>query len=172
MNDRINQTTALHEAGHALVFVRLFPEQHGFEVTIRPDIEARSQGHCSTLDVSTVSIATPVNEAERAFRDYAIFCCAGYAALIAQGYGQQDAELGCESDFEEAGRYLDHGKREAVKLLSQPENIEAAKLLAQELLENEMLRWDEVEVIVSVADGETTQAEYEEFKRLVDTYKG
>ena len=100
-------------------------------------------------------------EQRLAFENEAIYSCAGYAAVLAAGYSDEAALAGCESDFDKAERAcdvpLDVSKEKAVELMTLPENTSAVARVAGELLSQSTLEWDEVEILIDVADGEATE---------------
>ncbi len=155
--------TAIHEAGHAVASIRLFPNGHGDTLTIQLDPDAGTTGHFRAEDVSFAEISVPEEEAETRFLNHAVYCCAGYGAVLAATQDIRSAETGCEPDFEESGRFLDEGKAKAAELMSRPENVQAVKYLADELLSFGALDWEQVVVAVSVPDGEATEQEYRDF---------
>lgn len=156
--------TAIHEAGHAVAFARLFPGHCAESVTIAP--QQGLAGAFLAEDVSSVSISVPEEEAEEALLRHAIYSCAGYAAVFIEFGDEVRAQAGCSADFEEAGLLVEDGKIRAVELLKRPKNIAAVRRLAKELLKQETLDWETTDVLISVADGETTEAEFQEFVRL------
>ncbi len=64
MTDELYRT-AIHEAGHAVAFIRLFPNQYGHTVTIEPD--GGSLGTFSAEDVSFVEACATQAEAQKQF---------------------------------------------------------------------------------------------------------
>jgi hypothetical protein len=72
----------------------------------------------------------------------AVAYCAGYAAEVTSGYDKVTAARGAEDDFAEAERLietwelpeLEHWKRRAVELLSEPKNAAAVQLVADWLV--------------------------------------
>lgn len=155
--------TAIHEAGHAVAFVRLFPARVCGDVSIEPE-EGRLGGHIG--EELTVCLNTADEQAEAQFEAEAVYCCAGYAAMLAAGYPEEQAIELCESDFVEAGHRLEVGKRKAVELMRRPENRLAVERVAEELLHRKRLDGDHILVLIDVADGETTVEEYHAYLSL------
>ena len=97
---------------------------------------------------------------------------AGYAACLAAGLSPELAAVGCDDDFAKAEvlisdwRIGDVAKltRRAVDLMSQPENIKAVQVIAQELLVEGVLHFKWLDLLVDVADGHATEQEYQQFK--------
>ena len=106
-------------------------------------------------------------EERQAFENEAIYACAGYAAMLAAGYAEEEALAGCEADFEKAERVcnvrLYVSKEKAMALMMQPQNIAAVARVAGELLSRSTLEWDEVEILIDVADGEATEQDYQRY---------
>ncbi|MDU8927670.1 hypothetical protein RXV86_09765 [Alisedimentitalea sp. MJ-SS2] len=159
--------TALHEAGHAVAFARLFPNEYIPEISIVPDYEERTAGYVKpSTDTDIVLADTPDAEAEKRFLQDATYVCAGYAAMMVFGFSEEEAVLGCDSDFERAGSFLGEGKKEALELLDKTANKFAVELIADELLQKKVLDGEQVSLLIGVADGEATQKEYYEFLEL------
>jgi hypothetical protein len=98
---------------------------------------------------------------------------AGYGALVAAN--QPDAEAGAEDDFEQAQHLLEfwnltgslnEWKEKAAALMRRPENIEAVRLVAANLAQHQMLDGDWCELLVSVADGESSHDDLEHYLAL------
>ena len=128
--------------------------------TVEPDDDS-SGAHFS--EQLTVTDETPDDDAEEQFEAYAAYLCAGYAAVLAAEYPEEQAAEGCDSDFGQAGHRLDVGKRMAVELMQRPENRRAVFHVAEALLRLKCLDQDHLAVIISVADGEMTETEYQEY---------
>ena len=83
------------------------------------------------------------------------------------GYGQEVAAYGCLSDFEMAQETsslpLDEVKELAVEFMCRPENVVAVQRISEELLKRHTLDADHVDVLVDLADGETTEDEYQRY---------
>lgn len=157
--------TAIHEAGHAVAFVRLFPDRYGIDLTI--ELDGESLGSMDSENIADASPEMSDIEAKQHLLNYAVFRCAGFAAVLATGEPEEIAQLGCGDDFEQAGGFLDEGKRIAVALMAQPSNIKAVKHLAEELMRRRTMIWDLVTLSIDFADGEATSEEYQGFLALM-----
>ncbi len=164
--DDEERKTAIHEAGHAVASVRLFPDRLVLEVSIEPEPDKGLLGK-HAADELTVLCSTPDEQAAASFEAEAIYSCAGYAAVLAAGYPEAEAIAGCESDFAEAGDLLDIGKSKAVELMQRPENQQAVKHVADELSRHRCLDGDHVAVLINVADGDMTEKEYQAYLKLI-----
>jgi ATP-dependent Zn protease len=167
------QATATHEAGHAVAAVRLEIE-YG-TATIVPDEKTGTLGAVSCDDryythqeEDGLLIGTVSQElVEKQF----ILCFAGYAALIAAGHSEEEALSGTGQDISDAEQLLElvpsapleHWKEEAVALMKRPENINAVRRVANQLIKDCRLLADMIDVLVEVADGNCTEADYERF---------
>ena len=170
MGDEITRI-AIHEAGHAVACVRLFPSRVSDNVSIEPDHEEMSLGRHASEELR-VSVHTSDNQADVIFLAEATYCCAGYAALLAAGHSKAQALAGCDQDFDEAGSFLEAGKRDAVELMRRPENLRAVELIAKELLQRKRLNGDHVAVLIDFSDGETTAEEYRAYLGLLGDAPG
>ena len=98
---------------------------------------------------------------------WTFYHCAGYAATLAAGYAEEEALAGCEADFEKAERVcnvrLYVSKEKAMALMMQPQNIAAVARVAGELLSRSTLEWEDVEILINVADGEATEQDYQRY---------
>ena len=158
---------AIHEAGHAVAYARLFPGRPILTATIIPDYDDAAAGYVQHLDDhSFVAASASDDEADDHFERAATFYLAGYAALLAAGESEKVALVGCESDFEQAGDRVDTAKVAALALMAEPANRQAVALVASKLLEWKTLDSDHIAVLIDLADGECTQAEYVEFLAL------
>lgn len=151
----------MHEAGHAVAQLRF--EILGNEVKISP-----SGDTLGTVDSTSANTVRSNDEAAARV----LACCAGYAALVAAGHDKAQAAIGCDSDFLEAANLikywelegdLETWKRKAVRLMRFPRNIAAVELVAAHLLRQRVLDGDYVEVLVDLADGSISQAEFDDF---------
>ncbi len=102
---------------------------------------------------------------DREFENDALYACAGYAAVLAAGYTESEAEEGCGSDFETAEKVssqpLEFIKQEAAAMMRQPENVRAVVRVAEELLKRKTISDpDEVEIMIEIADGGATEDDY------------
>ncbi len=168
MTDPELYRTAIHEAGHAVAFIRLFPDRDGSHVTIDP--HDGSLGAFYAEDVAFTEMSVSEADAERQFLNHAVYCCAGYAAVLAAGEPDELALRGCGQDFEQAGRFLDEGKRIAVALMAQPKNVTTVKFLADELMRWKTIPWEHAEVAVGVGDGECTMEEYRQYLSMLELF--
>ncbi|MCC7193920.1 MAG: hypothetical protein IT356_00010 [Gemmatimonadaceae bacterium] len=155
--------TAIHEAGHAVAHVR-----HGIDqawATIVP-----SEGSAGNVLADEGHWNRDDGEAQ------VLSYCAGFAALVAAGHSTQVAEIGCDDDFKKAVAIiefwdlgnLDTWKARAVDLMQRPENVRAVALIADQLLARERVDADHVQVLVDVADGETTVEELAQYLAFRD----
>ena len=153
--------TALHESGHALAHIRLGIQQDC--MTIVP-ID-NQYGSVSSEGIEHVENAESAHNMVQAY-------CAGYASLIAHGYSNERALVGCDDDFEKAFELiefwdlklnLERYKALTVELMSQPMNLAAVKLLADYVLKKERVAGDVIEVLVELSDGDCTKAEFDRF---------
>jgi len=159
--------TAYHEAGHAVACYRLFKDdrRYGGRLTIEPRGDLLGGHFAEELVFYGTEEVTA--EERQAFENEAIYACAGYAAMLAAGYAEEEALAGCEADFEKAERVcnvrLYVSKEQAMALMMQPQNIAAVARVAGELLSRSTLEWDEVEILIDVADGEATEQDYQRY---------
>ena len=100
--------------------------------------------------------------------------CAGYGAMVAAGYPADQAEAGSWDDFEKAEEIikfwllgtLPEWQAKAVEFMRRSENVRAVELIATHLIEHGTLGGGYMDVLVSLADGETTEAEWQEYLRF------
>lgn len=156
--------TAIHEAGHAVACLRLWETGRDTgNVTI--DRTGSKLGSHLAEEIIFPANGPVTAEERQEFENEAIYSCAGYAALIAAGYDEATAVLGCDPDFETADyvteRPLAEIKQKAVALMQRPENIKAVSRIAEELLQRTTLDYWDVEVLIEVADGNVTEEEYQ-----------
>lgn len=153
--------TAIHEAGHSVAHRRLFPEAFfSWGIAIVPEDaqdEEDAAGWSITDHLGSDEDLSPA--------DLDTCLCAGYAAVIAAGYSEQEAAFGCDEeaddcDFRRVQGDLAAAKAKAVELMRQPENVRAVKRLAEELLLRRQLHGDHVGLLIDLADGEITEREY------------
>ena len=161
--------TAIHEAGHAVACFRLWGlARDTGNVTI--DRTGSKLGHHAAEEITFPANGPVTAEENREWENEAIYSCAGYAALIAAGYDEATAILGCDPDFDIADRVteipLAEVKQEAVTLMRRPGNIKAVSTVAEELLERTTLDSSDVEIFIEVADGNATDEEYQRFLAL------
>ncbi len=164
MNDE-ERITAIHEAGHAVASVRLFPDKLVLGVSIEPEPDKGRLGTHAAEEL-TVLCSTPDEQAAASFEAEATYSCAGYAAVLAAGYPEAEAIAGCESDFAEAGDLLDIGKSKGVEQMQRPKNLRAVKHVAEELSRLRYLDGEHVEVLIDLADGEMTEEEYQTYLKV------
>ena len=91
--------TAIHEAGHAVAFIRICNSHHG-PVTLKPEGEAPSLGR--SVGFGLEHIKSPKDAENQVF-----IHLAGYAALIAAGEAHDDAATGAEQDLQEARKAIE-----------------------------------------------------------------
>lgn len=147
MSDRHH--TAVHEAGHAVLALRLGQIVDG--VSIIPDEGA------GTLGAST-------DDSDHQDRDdaeaYALVCLAGWAAVMAAGL--PDAEAGCDDDFEKVDNAIDRWrlapvaewKGRALDLMRQPVNLRAVEIVAARLERDNHIDGQTLPNVLAFADGE------------------
>jgi len=157
--------TAIHEAGHAVALRRLWPGgRYAGELSIVSDGVLAGFHQQEEL---MIPVADNSPEADEALHNEAIVCCAGYAACIAHGYSEDEAAAGCDSDFEKVDtKQLDAMKREAVELMRKPENLQAVERVADELLKRERIDGQTVDVLLEVAFGESSEADYRQYLQM------
>ncbi len=161
-----DEEIAIHEAGHAVAFVRLFPHRVGGDVSIEPDREEMTLGRHAGEEL-TVPTDTPDDQADAQLVAEAVYCCAGYAAVLAAGNPEARAIEGCDLDFEEAGDYLEVGKTEAVELMQRPENRRAVEFVAKELLQRTRIDGQHLPVIIDFADHKISAEQYQGYLGLL-----
>ncbi len=158
--------TAIHEAGHAVACVRLWETGRVVErVTI--DRTGSQLGSHLAEEITFPADEPETAEQRREFENEAIYSCAGYAALIAAGYDEATAVLGCDPDFDIADYVTEEPlaeiKQEAVALMQRPKNIKAVSRVAEELLQRTTLDPLDVEVLIEIADGDATEDDYQTY---------
>lgn len=171
------QTIAIHEAGHAVAAVRL--EIDYGRATIVPDEDAGYLGQvscdesCFNLEHDDGIGCVGVENSELV-ENQIILSLAGYAALIAAGFTEEESMNGTAKDISDAEALLEkmpslpleHWKAKAVSLMSHTENINAVQRVANQLLKDHYLARDMIDVLVEVADGISTEEDYERFVRM------
>lgn len=140
--------TAIHEAGHVVAAVRtntLF----GY-VSIVPDETTAGRAFCEGEHLDPI-----------AAQDDVIVTLAGYAAVLAAGYSEQVAKDGADRDFEQAQAELDFyslsgtladWQQKTLKLMRSPENAKAVAVLAEILMIETRLDWEDCMCIVDACD--------------------
>jgi hypothetical protein len=165
MEDARLRRTATYEAGHVVAHVRLGLEHR------RVSLGPRGNGVHGTAGREG---ARPASDAARA-KLVALAHCAGYAALIAAGYGEADALRGTGDDFREADELLQRWrlggdiatwKAQAVELMRRPENVAAVAVVAQHLLERRKVDSDWVGCVLALLDGDMTETEFAGYVRF------
>ena len=163
--------TALHEAGHAVAFVRLWQVGRvSRRVTIVNDDEMLGRHSVEDLvfKVASNTDDSAVQNAE--FEKEAIYCFAGYAAVLAAGHSDDTALDGCTTDFDQARQCtetpLEIIKQQAVALMHLPENIAAVRRLADELIHRQTISGDEIDMLVDVSDGSMSENDYQRYLAL------
>jgi hypothetical protein len=100
----------------------------------------------------------------------AVYCCGGYAALLAAGYSDEDARIGCWNDFDKAEALtripLATIQRQAVALMRQPENIAAVTRIADELMRRKTISGEHVETLIELSDGTISDDDYQAISRM------
>lgn len=149
-------TTAIHEAGHAVAWSRLFPGRFMGGVSIVSNDEDGTAGKIEAEGFSG-------DEDDEQLADHDAWSCAGYAAVLVAGYSEDEAAAGCDSDFEEVHGDLSTAKTKALNLMQRPENSTAVKRIAQELMQRWQLHPDHVMLLLDLSDGNLTESEYLQF---------
>jgi len=157
---------AIHEAGHAVAHMRLFPVGRYLGVaSIVP-----GEGYSGRFASEPLEFPLDVDEdiLEQAVHKEAVCFCAGYAALIAAGYDEDTAAAGCGDDFSKAEECFRQDlravKTEAVKLMARPENVKAVRLIADELLKRKRIFGDLLYALLDLSDGESTEVEFKRYE--------
>lgn len=157
-SDTEKRKTAIHEAGHAVCHHRLGIEQD--QVTIQP--------HGLVVGASTAAGESHVWSRDDA-ADQVMAYLAGYAAMIAAGYSEVEAEAGADDDFEHAERLiadwlpeasLPRSKQRAVELMAESANRNAVAFVVEELLIRGTIDGQLLDLMLGYADGDITEAEY------------
>lgn len=153
--------TAIHEAGHVVAHVRLDLGHDGGHIVPEENILGAALGE-GFEHVWDKSGAEPV----------VLAFCAGYAAMIAAGYGEDRARAGTGSDFDGVQKLIDFWElpgtledwlAKSVALMRRPENVKAVALVAEHLMRHKRLTGDYCNVLVELADGEATEAEFSHY---------
>ena len=138
-------STAIHEAGHAVAHFRLFGVDGRMQAL---SIRADGGGDFTLGQLDEITPGT--------CRSEAIVYYSGWAAVLAHGYSEEEAERGTAPDFATAINYCADApselKEEARSLMRQPENIHAVTALAGVLLEYQSLDGNCVRTILIEAD--------------------
>ena len=167
-----DKRTAIHEAGHAVAHSRLGILQD--HVSIDPENIYDDEGNLlgATLGSAIAEGAEHVNSKEEA-GDQVIACYAGYAALGAAGYSEEDAACGADDDFCIASYLLESWqigeesdwKGKALAMMREQKNIAAVTRVAEELLQERRLVMDQINTLIEVADDEIPEEEYQRCKQ-------
>ena len=151
------QQEAIHKAGHAVAFARLFDDSWRPRQKLTIETDHGKPAVRVADELARAGSGESLGEMLRDVESDAIYACAGFAAVLVAGYSAPDAEGGCGSDFDAATHVsdlpLDEIKSKAVELLERPENIAAVTRLSRELLDRRTLDPTEVEMIIDVSDG-------------------
>lgn len=155
--------TAIHEAGHAVARERARRCQTEMSI-----VQNHEEG---LLGFSSGEYITPHEEDEA--KKSVMVSLAGYAALVVAGYGEEDACLGADGDFDDAideirfisGGDLDYWKQQTVSFMSEPANAHAVTALSEVLIDNLTLVGDEVSIVIDAAD------EGDNPKQVLDTVR-
>ena len=156
---------AVHEAGHGVARLRLFPDQYFEHISIEQEEDSLGRVRLS-FDTTVVPKSSSDQEAEDVFLNDAICACAGYAACIVAEFSLEQALTGCESDFERAGHRKELACELALELMGLDSNVRAVRLIADKLLELTTLDHDHIGVLIEIADGECSEEEYREYLDL------
>ncbi len=156
LHDRGDNYLDVRRAGHVVAQFRLGIEQG--RASIAPD--GQSAGH--------VLVSGWIEDGEDP-RNYVISHCAGYAACRAADL--PNADSGCGNDFAAAKGLIDSlglgcladWQARAVEWMSLPKNVKAVSLIAKHLLRWETLNVEYMDCLLDVADGEITEAEFEQY---------
>ena len=162
MEDVNLRRTADYEAGHVVAHVRL-----GLgHLAVRIGLDGNAIGR------DEPKFLAGAKDAKHAGVAY----CAGYAALFAAGYGEEEAGSCSRDDFGRANDLAtrwwnldgDIGvwKKEAAELMRRPENVAAVALTAQRLLEHRKVDSDWVGCLLAFLDGDMTQNEFDDYVRF------
>ena len=156
--------TAIHEAAHAVTHLRLHQHIYIGTVTIVATDGLDGRAQFERVDSGSADD----------WRNEVVVLCAGYASQLLAGDNEDDARIGASSDLEQAAEIIsrwnlsplaDHVSA-ATQLLEQSCNRKAIERIAAELLKQETLPGDEVEMLLAIADGEASEADYEQYLLL------
>jgi len=162
--------TAIHESGHAVACCRLTPSRYVGWVSIIPNHEEGYAGAHAPAESWDFDAA--------AAQQVVLYMCAGYAACIAAGVEPATASEGCDSDFEQAKELISSWRlapfeeqvSQAVALMRQPENLRAVARVTADLMEHRLLFYDEIDILIDVADGEASEEDLAWFRVLSDAH--
>ncbi|MCS7466116.1 hypothetical protein NZK35_05440 [Stieleria sp. ICT_E10.1] len=150
--------TAIHEAGHTVAHRRFFPNWYLFGVACVLVEEQEEEGAAGWSANEQLS----GNEDAQTMADFDTYLCAGYGAVLAARYSEDEAAAGCENDFSKVQGARAAAKAMALDLMRQPENVKAVKRIADELMLRRRLHSDHVTMLIDLSDGEITESEYQE----------
>lgn len=156
----MNLITAIHEAGHAVAHRCLFVDRSfPWGMALVPEQDQEEQGMDGWNMIDRLG-----NDDDQSTADDDVVRCAGYAAAVAAGFSEAEAEVGCyeedEFDFQQVRGDLETAKAKAIDLMREPENVKAVKRIADELLLRRRLHGDHVGLLLDLAFGEITEQEY------------
>ena len=155
---------AIHEAGHAVAYFRMFPGSYAKLVTIESDEDMDLAGYLwPAHDISVFEEGTPEAVADELIANRALVACAGYAACILFDWPDEEAASICYQDFEQAGDLKDYGTSAALELLRTNVNINAVTIIAEELMGKGTIDSEQVSILMDVADAKITMDDYREF---------
>ena len=145
------RSTAIHEAGHAIMMLRLDIPFSGV-ISIEP-----GEGYAGITTTDEIGCGT-----EEGARDAVLVYVASYAACAAAQI--QETEASYKSDFDEAQRLIDEWKldgldiwkKRAVDIMSTPENKRAVCRLAKEILTDTTVLGELAAMVVRHSDGTAT----------------
>lgn len=152
----------IHEAGHVLAHIRLAIDHDGSSVI---------PTETSAGDAPSAGAHHVWNEVKAA--DMVIAYLAGYGAMVAAE--RSNPEAGADDDFEQAECLLEtwglpgslsEWKAKAVAFMRRSENVAAVRLIAANLNEHKRLDGDWCEVLVGVADGESSHDDLAQYLAL------
>lgn len=167
-----DKQTTIHEAGHAVAHCRLeiFQAYVSFdsEKIYDEDGNLKSSTLGRAVGEGWEHVCDQVQAGDQVLAYYA-----GYAALLAVGYGAEQASVGAEDDFFLASHLLeaweigeeDEWKQKAELLMRDKANVAAVARVAEELLWERHLVMDQVKMLIDVADGEMSEEEYQRMKQ-------
>jgi hypothetical protein len=152
--------TAIHEAGHAVVQMRLCVGDVLGSLSIIGDDLTAGRLTSETRDASAEEAETAV-----------MVLCGGYAALLVASHSEETSEAGADGDFEQAQAMIDfwglaplaEWKQRAVDLLVEPRNLHAVRAIAERLVADRHIEGDVLPVLLEHADGECSDEDLERF---------
>jgi len=163
--------TAIHEAGHAVARYRLHGNSRYIgDLSIVP--RKGNAGHALQEIEWDCNSESMLNEV--------LILCSGYAACVAAGLNPDQAKEGCDSDFEKAELIIGDWKLKSIDvqiaaataLMDQPKNRRAVQRLADELGQHQILRSEEIDVLIEVADSAISEEDLARFRIKLDATRG